>query len=111
MSWSDMADRMLGTAVRTFSHADSDGETLVTYTPKTGSPYPILAVFDKAHVSVDPGTGAPISSTNPILGVQLSQFVAEPRKGDRVAIGGVTYNVIECQPDGVAGALLELHKA
>lgn len=105
-----MADRMLGVAVRTFSHASSDGTTLVTYTPKTGAAYPIKAVFDKAHISVDPGTGAPISSTNPILGVQLSQLAAEPRKGDRVNVNGVVYTVVEFQPDGVAGALLELHE-
>lgn len=102
---------MLGVAVRTFAHSGQDGVSLVQYIPKVGSPYAITAVFDKAHVSVDPDTGASISSTNPILGVQRSQLAADPRKGDRVNVGGVLYTVMDHQPDGVAGALLELHEA
>ena len=110
MPWPDMADRMLGVAVRTFAHSDTAGGSLVTYAPASGSPYPIRAVFDRSHLAVDPSTGAPVSSTNPILGVQLSQLAAEPRKGDRVIVAGVTWRVHDYQPDGVAGALLELSK-
>jgi len=111
MPWPDMADRMLGVAVRTFSQSDPDGETRVQYMPKGASSYPLSAVFDKAHVSVDPGTGVPISSTNPVLGVRLSDMQAEPKKGDRVQVSGVIYSVVDSQPDGVAGVMLELHKA
>lgn len=111
MSWADRADRMLGLAVRTFRHADQDGESLVQYIPKTGSPYYIDAVFDKAHVTVDPDTGATISSTDPVLGVQLSQLQASPRKGDRANVNGTVYIVDDFRPDGVAGALLKLQEA
>lgn len=105
-----MADRMLGLAVRTFSHSDQGGQSLIQYVPKSGSPYSIDAVFSKAHVEIDRDTGAPISSTDPTLGVQLSQLQAPPRKGDKVNVGGTIYVVDDFQPDGVAGALLQLHE-
>lgn len=103
MSWADRADRMLGVAVRTFS-------TAVQYIPKSGPAYNISAVFDKAHVEIDQDTGAAISSTDPILGVQLSQLQTPPRKGDRVNVGGTVYVVADSQPDGQAGARLKLHE-
>jgi hypothetical protein len=101
---------MLGVAVRTFRHADQAGASRVQYVPKVGSPYFVDAVFDKAHVSIDQDTGAPISSTDPIIGIQLSQMQAEPKKGDRVVVDGTTYTVADYQPDGVAGARLPLHQ-
>lgn len=114
MSWADRADRMLGVAVRTFRHADQDGVPLVEYVPKTGSPYPIDAVFDQAHIEIDRDTGAAISSTAPTLGVQLSQMQGPIRKGDKakVTVKGVAtlFVVDDFQPDGVAGALLKLHE-
>ena len=103
-----MADGMLGTAVRTFSQSDEAGATLVTYYPVIGAPYEITAVFDRAHISVDPSTGATINSNNPVLGIQLSQLAAPWKKGDRVNVDGVMYKIVEHQRDGVAGALLEL---
>lgn len=111
MSWPQMADRMLGTVMRTFAHRDAAGQSLVQYLPKGGAAYAIEATFDKSHMSVDPSTGAQVSSTNPLLGVQLSQLQAAPRKGDRVNVGGVIYTVADFQPDGTAGAILELHEA
>jgi len=105
MAWADMANRMLGVAVRTFN------EVGVVYTPAGGSPLSLMAVFDDAHLRVDPGTGAPISSTNPIMGIRNSDLPAAPRKGDTVLVRGVRYRVIEAQPDGVAGSLLELQEA
>lgn len=111
MGWADMADRMLGVAVRTFSDTDADGETRVEYLPKGGSPIPLSAVFDAAHLSVDPSTGAPVSSTNPILGIRNSDLPSPPQQGDRVTVRGILYHVLDAQPDGVAGSLLELQKA
>lgn len=105
-----MADRMLGVAVRTFSFDSPAGVSLVQYVPKTGAAYNIRAVFDKAYISVDPNTGAPVQSTDPILGVRRSDLAAEPKPGDRVVVNGTTYSIGEPQPDGVAGILFQLHK-
>jgi hypothetical protein len=108
VSWSDMADRMLGVAVRTFRHADQAQQSRVEYIPRSGSPYYIDAVFDKAHVEIDQDTGAAISSTDPALGVQLSQLQGAVRKGDQVRVDGVLYEIADNQPDGVAGARFKL---
>lgn len=94
---------MLGVAVRTFA-------TSVQYIPKTGAAYDIVAVFDKAHISIDPDTGAPISSTDPVLGIQLSQMQGPIRKGDRISVDGTVYVIADHQPDGIAGARLKLHE-
>ncbi|MFB8829062.1 hypothetical protein ACE0DR_06040 [Azotobacter sp. CWF10] len=34
-------------------------------------------MFDSAHVEIDPETQAPVSSTNPVLGVRLSDLPNE----------------------------------
>jgi hypothetical protein len=111
MAWHDMANRMLGVAVRTFSERNTDNEITVRYSPANGSPYDLVAVFDSASVSVDPNTGAQVSSVNPIIGVRLSDMSSLPAKGDRVTVRGIAYIVQPPQFDGVAGALLELKKA
>jgi hypothetical protein len=108
--WSDMADRMLGVAVRTFSHAGESGEPLVEYIPQSGSAFTISGVFDKAYVAVTAGNEASFSDAFPALGVQLSQFAVPPEQDDQVRIDGVLYRVDDVQPDGVAGALLKLFK-
>jgi hypothetical protein len=111
MSWASMADRMLGVAVRTFRHADQDGQSRVLYIPRNGNSYYIDAVFDQAHIDIDRETGALVSSTDPVLGVQLSQMQGPIVKGDLVRVGTVAYKVVDFQPDGVAGARLKLHKS
>lgn len=111
MPWPDMADRMLGVTVRTFSHSSQAGEPLTEYVPRIGSAYPIRGVFDKAYVSVDTGGQAPVQSVSPVLGVQLSELRAAVDEGDKVRIDGVLYWITLFQPDGVAGALLKLNEA
>ncbi len=107
-----MADRMLGVAIRTFADADdSTGEYSVLYQHATGGePYSMAATFDAEHLAVEPGTNIPISTINPVMGVRLSAMLHPPKKGDTVIIRGVVYDVITHRPDGIAGAVLELHK-
>lgn len=116
MGWHGMADRMLGVAVRTFS------APLVELIPGgVGAPVPLAqAVFDTAHIKVDPDTGAPVSSNNPILGVRMSDLPAPPvPESDLIRVSGLppamawangTYNISDAQPDGVAGAVLYLKR-
>ena len=68
------------------------------------------AVFDSAHVEIDPETQAPVSSINPVLGVRLSDLPNEPTPRDRVRVRGQLYRISDVQPDGVAGALIILKK-
>lgn len=104
MDWNAATERLLGVAMSTFG-----GKDPVTYTPVTGSPKEIKAIFDAEFQSIDNKTGLPLSSTQPALGVRLSDLPAAPRKGDHVTVKGTTYKVMESQPDGQGGALLLLH--
>ncbi|WP_455423986.1 head-tail joining protein [Azorhizophilus paspali] len=74
MAWSGMANRMLGVAVRTFAEPSvywlTDGAEPGVELPQ--------AVFDSAHVEIDPETQAPVSSINPVLGVRLADLPNEP---------------------------------
>ncbi|WP_055135564.1 head-tail joining protein [Pseudomonas corrugata] len=110
-----MAQRMLGVSIRTFSEPtasiDPDGAVYwLTDGVEPGLPL-AQAVFDTAHVSVDPETGAPVSTNNPILGVRLIDLPNEPTNRDRVKARGVLYKIHDVQSDGVAGVTLFLRKA
>lgn len=110
-----MAQRMLGVSIRTFSEPtasiDPDGAVYwLTDGIEPGLPM-AQAVFDTAHVSVDPDTGAPVSTNNPILGVRLIDLPNEPTNRDRVKARGVLYKIHDVQSDGVAGVTLFLRKA
>lgn len=114
MGWAGMAQRMLGVAVRTFSEpsAEIDPARAVYWLTDGIAPGVALAqaVFDSTHVSVDPETGAPVSSNNPILGVRLVDLPNEPTNRDRVQARGVLYKINDVQADGVAGVTLFLRK-
>lgn len=109
-----MANRMLGVAVRTFSEpsVSIDPDGAVYWLTDGVAPGVALAqaVFDTAHVSVDPETGAPVSTNNPILGVRLIDLPNNPTNRDRVRARGVLYMINEPQFDGVAGVTITLRK-
>lgn len=115
MGWASMAQRMLGVSIRTFSEpsASIDPDGAVYWLTDGVVPGVALAqaVFDSAHVTVDPETGAPVSSQNPILGVRLIDLPSKPTTRDRVQARGVLYQVTDVQPDGVAGVIVILRKA
>jgi hypothetical protein len=115
MGWASMAQRMLGVSIRTFSEptAALDPEGAVYWLTDGIAPGVPLAqaVFDTAHVSVDPETGAPVSSQNPILGVRLIDLPNKPTNRDRVRARGELFVISDVQPDGVAGVTIILRKA
>jgi len=115
MGWASMAQRMLGVSIRTFSEPSAalDPEGAVYWLTDGIEPGVPLAqaVFDTAHVSVDPETGAPVSTNKPILGVRLIDLPNEPTNRDRVQARGVLYKISDVQPDGVAGVTIILQKA
>lgn len=115
MGWADMAQRMLGVSIRAFSEpsASIDPDGAVYWLINGVEPGVPLAqaVFDTVHVSVDPETGAPVSSQNPILGVRLIDLPNKPTSRDRVRARGELYQIGDVQPDGVAGVTIILRKA
>ncbi|CAI8929092.1 Electron transfer protein [Pseudomonas sp. IT-P171] len=110
-----MAQRMLGVSIRTFSEpsATIDPDGAVYWLTDGVAPGVALAqaVFDTAHVSVDPETGAPVSTNNPILGVRLIDLPNKPTSRDKVQARGELYTISDVQPDGVAGVTIILRKA
>lgn len=115
MGWASMAQRMLGVSIRTFSEpsASIDPDGAVYWLTDGVAPGVALAqaVFDTAHISVDPETGAPVSSNNPILGVRLIDLPNKPTSRDKVKARGELYAISDVQPDGVAGVTIILRKA
>lgn len=89
--------------------SDRLGES-VTYTPAGESPVVIDAPFDEAFELVEMSAGVPISSVAPMLFVRLADLPVAPSKGDQVVARSVTYDVIDVQPDGQAGAECILHQ-
>jgi hypothetical protein len=83
----------------------------VRFMPATTRPIPITGVFDEAYVEVDPTGGMGMTSARPVLGVQLSQFLALPLQGDRLTIvrTGETFIVNEVRSDGHGAAKLMLN--
>jgi len=110
-----MAQRMLGVSIRTFSEPSAaiDPDGAVYWLTDGVAPGVALAqaVFDSTHVTVDPETGAPVSSQNPILGVRLIDLPNKPTNRDRVRARGELYQISDVQPDGVAGVTIILRKA
>jgi hypothetical protein len=104
MNFSVMTASVLDRANGTFG---SD----VTYTPKTGSAYPIRGVFANAEIEIHTGDGPAISRLAPTLGVKLSDLAAKPTSGDQVTIAAVVYDIIDSQPDGFGGSRLILQAA
>lgn len=103
MNWLELTDALLTQATSTF------GERVV-YWPASEPSFEITAIFDATFQMLEPGGNAMIQSTQPRLGVKLSDFACPPAEGDRVEVRGTIYDVVEYQPDGQGGAMLMLQR-
>lgn len=104
MAWDNLSDRMLRTTLSVFGSA-------ITYTRGATSVPISKAVFDENYQAVDPDTGAIITSASPMLGVRLADLPGgQAQNGDTVTRKGITYRVIEQQPDSEGHSKLILHK-
>ena len=86
----------------------------VTYTPASGSSFPLGGVFDEAYQGIVLlGDDPAMTTVSPILGVRLDEFPSGvlPRKGDTVAIPSVNtiYTIKDVRPDGHGHAKLMLN--
>ncbi|MFX1675204.1 hypothetical protein PWR63_23640 [Paraburkholderia sp. A2WS-5] len=85
----------------------------VTYTSLSGATFQISGVYDKAFFAVNVETGSLVSTSQPTLGVQLSQFQSNvpPQQGDQLLIIGTgeQWEVREVHIDGRGGARLMLN--
>ncbi len=85
----------------------------VAYTSILGASFQVTGVYDKAFFAVDVETGSLVSTSQPTLGVQLSQFPSNylPKQGDQLQIVGTgeQWEVREVHSDGKGGARLMLN--
>ncbi len=103
MSWLGTTGLMLGNCLQSF------GEEII-YTPKNKPAVTITGIFDDLYESVDPNTGAIITSQQPIVGIRDADVGQTPRQEDRVFVRGILYRVKEVQTDGQGGSKLYLHR-
>lgn len=98
----DLANRALRAGVQVM------GEP-VTYR-RGASAWPIKGIFQSAYLAVDPETGGPVSTQQPIVGVDGRDLPITPKGGDQVEARGSTYRVRDAQSDGHTGWTLHLHR-
>ena len=94
----------------------------VVYTEPGHQSQAVAGVFDRVNLELEPmgggrgqepmsvGAAGNVTARKSVLGVQVSQFHAEPVKGATVVLPmrHLTYVVTEVRLDGRGGALLEL---
>src|SRR5262245_13852016 len=93
---------------------DVFGEPVI-YTPATGSPFTIHAIFDEAFVPVELIGESDVISVRPVLGIRLADFPVgydpQTAQGDRYTVRGRTYVVKAGKPDSHGGARLDANLA
>lgn len=105
----DFDSTVLAACFAAFGEADRP-----IYSPASGAAaFQFDAIFDDAFLqAVLLDDGAPgFVTTNPVIGVRLSQFTAAPVQNDLIYLPrvGKTYVVNEVKADGKGGAVLELN--
>lgn len=104
-----MFDRFAAGVLRTCNRALG---TQVTFEPAAGGQYlNLLGVFNNEFVSINAENGAEVISSEPNLGIQLSDWPLEPNYGDTIIINSVTYLVRHLEKDGQGGATILLDKS
>jgi hypothetical protein len=103
----DWDSLVLGPLETIFGEGEQPAGKVMFY-PVVGTGYAIDGVFDSAYREIDPMVG--VTSTQPVLGVRLSIFLAPPGPDDQVYIPSVgkRYLVMEVRPDSHGWAKLML---
>ena len=98
--FNDLANRALRAGIRVM------GEP-ITYS-RGGQSWPIRAMFQDAYIGADPETGGPVSTVQPVAGIDASELPIKPKGGDILLARGGTYRVRDARPDGHTGVTLFL---
>jgi hypothetical protein len=89
---SDMTDVFFST---------NDFAIVATYNPVSGAAYSVNGIFDAAYKSVDPNSGATVSTTQPVFKMAAADIRSgDPVQGDTITIDGTEYRIRDPQPDG-----------
>lgn len=100
----DLANRALTAVVQVMG----DREPFTFY--HRGQSAAARAVFQDAHVGLDPDTGIQVRSTQPVILLRQGDLPFKLQQGDEVEARGVLYKVRDVQPDGHSGTMVMLHR-
>jgi hypothetical protein len=83
-----------------------------TYYDAANQPTEVRGIFSRTFVSIDPGTGATISSEQPNLAVRLSDLPEAPAEGRLIEVEGepLPFTISEVRRDGQGMAVLVLYE-
>lgn len=102
MGWEDKVHGLLGAAKNTFGGG-------YTHVPKpTGISFDFEGIWSDVYVAVDPETGMQVMSSDPNVGIRISDFPVKPKKNDFIIRRGVQYRIRAFEQDGEGGATLVL---
>ena len=71
----------------------------------------IKGIFQSAHIAIDPETGSPVSTQQPVVGLNGRDLPVTPKTNDKLAARGNVYRIRDVQPAGHTGFTLLLQKA
>lgn len=103
MNWQNLTENLARAEIATF------GEDAM-YTPKAGSAFAVKVIFNNHSVDIDQDSGLAVLSDQPSVGVKNSDFLQEPKNGDKVVIRGENFVVRNIDRDGESMTHLMLHK-
>ena len=77
----------------------------VTYSPQTGAPAAIRAVFEPSHEAEEHAPGV-----YGVLFIRLCDLLRPPARGDEVTIDNLIYKVFDIEADVSGGAMMRLRQ-
>jgi hypothetical protein len=96
--WTSLLNKLNGAALTAFGRE-------VTYSPQTGVPAAIRAVFEPSHEAEENSPGV-----YGVLFVRLSDLPRPPARGDEVTVDNLIYKVFDIEADTSGGAVLRLRQ-
>ena len=75
-----------------------------------GTAYPLKSLFQETFKQMDPDTGFPVTTLQPLVSLARSDLDFMPKVGDLVAARGVSYRIRDIQSDGHTGLELMLQR-
>lgn len=72
--------------------------------------WPIRVIYQDAYVGANPDTGGPVSTIQPVAGIDALDLPIKPKSGDTLTGRGKTFRVRDAQPDGHSGVTLFLQR-
>ena len=96
--FSSLLDGLNGAALTAFGRE-------VTYSPQTGAPKAIRAIFQPSHEAEENSPGV-----YGVLFIRLTDLTRPPERGDEASIDGASYKVFDIEADASGGVVLRLRQ-